>query len=112
MAKRIELATLTNTAGFTDRLRMCVTYFAQYIIGEDPNTASHDRRSSWARNAIISPGGTASQISALVALDPIFANVASPVSNWETVLAALPETGAGSLQAAAEAAINNTILRF
>lgn len=112
MAKRAELATLKNTSGFTDRLTMCVAFFAQYIIGENPATTNHQRRFNWAQGAILNPAGTAAQIAALVTLDPTFANVASPVSDWNAVLAALPETGAGSMQAAAETAIGNTVLQF
>ena len=112
MATRAELATLTNLQTYIDKLKMCVAFYAQYVIGESEATQNHDRRSSWGRVAVLAPVQTAVQIAALVALDPTFADKTSPVADWNTVMATMPETGAGSMQAAAEAAINNTILRF
>lgn len=110
MATRSELATLVGlSSAFTNRIAICIVFYAQYILGNNTSTIS---RLSWAKQAIFNPFGVASQIAPVVSVDPIFSNLQSPVSDWTVVLNALPETGAGSLQAAVENALNTTVLQF
>ena len=107
MASRKELADLENLGGtFLNRIAVCVTYFAQYVLNESPSAAYHKTRAAWALGATSNPSAYAQRILALVSVDATFVNQQSPVTDWAAVLNGLPETGAGSLQAAVENVIN------
>lgn len=101
-----DLATMVNTAAFSDRCSIAVAFFANYILNEDPATSQHQRRYQWAVGAIQNPRGAASGILSAVALDSIFTSQ-NPLN-----LATTPDSGAGSVQAAVEATLNGTILKF
>lgn len=113
MATRLELSTLASlTTVFVNRITVCVLFYAQFIIGEDTKIQGHVTRSTWAKASILNPQSVAVSIAPLVTIDPVFVGQKSPVGDWGPILDAMPETGAGSLQAAVENAINTTVLQF
>lgn len=101
-----ELMTLAKTSDFLDRAAIAVSFYAEFIINEDPASANHNQRINWAKQAIINPTGVATQIASAVALDPIFKNQ-NPLN-----LASTPDSGAGSVQVAVENTINNYLIRY
>jgi hypothetical protein len=101
-----ELASLSLSGTFRDRVAIAVAFYARYVINENPATPLHNSRASWAKQAFLNPAAVASQIAPAVAIDSIFADQ-DPLDFDGT-----PDSGAGSVQAAVEATINSTVLAF
>lgn len=101
-----ELAQMARSTEFIDRVAVAVAFYARYIINENPATEFHQARYRWASNAILNPRGAASGFLEAIAIDNIFA-AQDPLD-----LASTPDSGADSIQAAVEATITATVLRF
>lgn len=100
-----ELVSISHGSEFQDRCTIAVSLFARYIINtEAPNVTGNSLRVNWAKSAILNPAGIVGQLRDLVILDPLFANATSPL-DINTITDA-------QLQAAVEAAINATALKF
>lgn len=99
----LELSALTKTSNFVDRVTVAVTRYAQYIIGENPATADHQHRFSFARSAITSPSGTAGQILYAVVMDAAIKNQ-DPLNFTSTTDA--------TVQTVVETAINQYLLAY
>jgi hypothetical protein len=102
---RYELAQLAKSGAFVDRVTMAVSFFARYILDEDPATSNHTVRYEWAKRAYRNPKQEAFNLMESIALDSAFANQ-DPLDFANT-----PDTGAGSVQAAVEATLAR-ILKF
>lgn len=101
-----ELAQMARSSEFIDRVAVAVAFYARYIINENPATEFHQARYRWAAAAILNPRSAASGFLEAIAIDNIFANQ-NPLD-----LSTTPDSGAGSVQAAVEATITATVLRF
>lgn len=101
-----ELVAMVNSSAFIDRCALAVAKYAQFILNENPATANHQRRYSWAIGAIQNPTGVVSGLKHAIAIDPTF--TAQNPLNFATT----PDGGAGSVQVAVEATINSTVLVF
>jgi hypothetical protein len=98
-----ELANALNVASFLDRCTIAVVKFARFILAEATNVTNHQRRNSWAINAIQSPASIINSIKWNIITDPAFTSQ-DPLN--------VSTTSDSVLQSAVETTINATLLTF
>ena len=105
MAKYSDLAGWRNSSAFIDRCTIAVASYAKYIINEATSVADHNRRFTWASNAILNPGGVLGQLGSAIVLDPVFTALADGTPDISSITDA-------QIDSAVQSTINATLLAY
>lgn len=101
-AKYADLATLVQNSVFQSRVTGAVANYAKFLVGQGSSTLM---QANWARAAILSPQGAASEIYWQVAIDPAYSGQATTPIDPNSVTDA-------NLDTVVQTAINNSLLKF